>query len=144
MIALSYGSVYVAQIAMGADRNQTLKAIAEAEAYPGTSIIIAYAPCINHGIKTGMGSSQLEAKRAVDCGYWSLYRYNPTLAENGKPGFVMDSKTPTMKFEEFLMGEVRYASLKKQFPEAAAALFTKTERDAMDRLANYRRLAEQQ
>ncbi len=144
MIALSYGSVYVAQIAMGADRNQTLKAIAEAEAYPGVSIIIAYAPCINHGIKAGMGCSQLEAKRAVDCGYWALYRYNPLSAEKGQPGFVMDSKEPTIKFEEFLMGEVRYASLKKQFPEAAAELFAKTEREAMERLANYRRMAEQQ
>jgi pyruvate-ferredoxin/flavodoxin oxidoreductase len=143
MIALSYGSVYVAQIAMGADRNQTLKAIAEAEAYPGVSIIIAYAPCINHGIKAGMGSSQLEAKRAVDCGYWALYRYNPILAAGGKSGFVMDSKPPTMKFEDFLLGEVRYAALKKQFPEDAEALFAKTEQDAMERLANYRRLAAQ-
>ncbi len=143
MIAMSYGYVYVAQIAMGADKNQTLKAIAEAEAYPGPSLIIAYAPCINHGMKVGMGCSQLEAKRAVDSGYWALYRYNPQLEASGKNPFIMDSKEPTMEFREFLMGEVRYSSLKKQFPETAEALFQKTEQDAKARLNTYKRLASQ-
>ena len=143
MIAMSYGYVYVAQIAMGADRNQTLKAIAEAEAYPGPSLIIAYAPCISHGLKAGMGCSQLEAKRAVDSGYWSLYRYNPVLKEAGQNPFVLDSKAPTLNFQEFLMGEVRYSSLKKQFPDMADVLFAKTEQDAKERLENYQRLAGQ-
>ncbi len=141
LIAMSYGYVYVAQIAMGADKNQTLKAIAEAEAYPGPSLIIAYSPCISHGLKAGMGCSQAEAKRAVDCGYWSLYRHNPQLKESGSNPFVLDSKEPTMNFREFLMGEVRYSSLKKQFPDVAEELFAKTEQDAMERLQSYRRLA---
>ena len=143
MIAMSYGYVYVAQIAMGADKNQTLRAIAEAEAYPGPSLIIAYAPCINHGMKAGMGNSQLEAKRAVDSGYWALYRYNPQLEAGGKNPFVLDSKEPTMEFREFLMGEVRYSALKKQFPETAETLFQKTEQDAKARLNTYKRLAAQ-
>ena len=141
MIAMSYGYVYVAQIAMGADKNQTLKAIAEAEAYPGPSLIIAYAPCINHGMKVGMGCSQLEAKRAVDSGYWAMYRYNPELKAAGKNSFTLDSKEPTMDFKEFLMGEVRYSSLKQQFPDMAEALFDKTEQDAKERRENYKRLA---
>jgi len=143
MIAMSYGYVYVAQIAMGADKNQTLRAIAEAEEYPGPSLIIAYAPCINHGMKAGMGNSQLEAKRAVDSGYWALYRYNPQLEADGKNPFVLDSKEPTMEFREFLMGEVRYSALKKQFPETAETLFQKTEQDAKARLNTYKRLAAQ-
>lgn len=141
---MSYGYVYVAQIAMGADKNQTLKAIAEAEAYPGPSVIIAYAPCINHGLKNGMGCSQLETKKAVEAGYWSMYRYNPVLKEQGKNPFALDSKEPTASFREFLMGEVRFASLLKQFPDAAEALFEKTEKDAMDRLATYKKLASEQ
>jgi pyruvate-ferredoxin/flavodoxin oxidoreductase len=141
MIAMSYGYVYVAQIAMGADKNQTLKAIAEAEAYPGPSLIIAYAPCINHGLKAGMGASMQEAKNAVDAGYWGMYRYNPTLLEEGKSPFSMDSKPPTTEFRKFLMGEVRYSSLLQQFPDHAEELFAKTERDAMERLENYKRLA---
>lgn len=141
MIAMSYGYVYVAQISMGADKNQTIKAIAEAEAYPGPSLIIAYAPCINHGLKAGMGCSQLEGKRAVDSGYWALYRYNPQTKETGVNPFTLDSKTPTMDFKEFLMGEVRYSSLKKQFPDIADALFEKTEQDANERLEKYRVLA---
>ena len=141
MMAMSYGYVYVAQISMGADKNQTLKAIAEAEAYPGPSLIIAYAPCINHGLKAGMGCSQLEAKKAVESGYWAMYRYNPVLKEQGKNPFALDSKEPTSNFREFLMGEVRYASLKKQYPDFAEALFTKTEKDAKERLAGYKRLA---
>ena len=141
MMAMSYGYVYVAQIAMGADKNQTLKAIAEAEAYPGPSLIIAYSPCINHGLKSGMGNSQLETKKAVECGYWAMYRFNPALKEKGENPFVLDSKEPTADFHEFLMGEVRYASLKKQYPETAEALFAKTKSDAMERLGNYKRLA---
>jgi pyruvate-ferredoxin/flavodoxin oxidoreductase len=143
MIAMSYGYVYVAQVAMGADKNQTLKAIAEAEAYPGPSLIIAYAPCINHGLKIGMGCSHLEAKRAVDSGYWSLYRYNPQLKDTGKNAFTLDSKEPTMDFQEFLMGEVRYSSLKKQFPEVANVLLEKTELDAKERIERYKQLAGQ-
>lgn len=144
MMAMSYGYVYVAQVAMGADKNQTLKAIAEAEAYDGPSLIIAYAPCINHGLKVGMGCSQLEAKRAVEAGYWANYRYNPDLKEQGKNPFILDSKEPTADFREFLMGEVRYSSLQKMFPDTAEALFEKTEADAKERLNNYKKLAEQQ
>ncbi|MBS5937330.1 pyruvate:ferredoxin (flavodoxin) oxidoreductase [Clostridium sartagoforme] len=143
MMAMTYGYVYVAQISMGADKNQTLKAIAEAEAYNGPSLIIAYAPCISHGIKSGMANSQEEAKQAVLCGYWGLYRYNPTLIGTKNP-FSLDSKEPKASFRDFLMGEVRYASLAKAFPEQAEALFEKTEKDAMDRLAGYKRLAEQE
>ena len=141
MMAMSYGYVYVAQVAMGADKNQTLKAIAEAEAYDGPSLIIAYAPCINHGLKVGMGCSQLEEKRAVDCGYWATYRYNPELKEAGKNPFILDSKEPTQNFREFLMGEVRFSSLQKMFPDTAEALFEKTEKDAKERLDGYKKLA---
>ncbi len=143
MMAMTYGYVYVAQVNMGADKNQVLKAIAEAEAYKGPSLIIGYAPCINHGIKIGMSNSQLEAKKATECGYWSMYRYNPELKEAGKNPFVLDSKDPTADFKEFLMGEVRYASLAKAFPEAADALFEKTHKDAMERLEGYKKLANQ-
>ena len=143
MMAMSYGYVYVAQVSMGADKNQVLKAISEAESYNGPSLIIAYAPCINHGIKAGMTNSQAEAKKAVDCGYWSLYRYNPALKGIKNP-FTLDSKEPKGDFIEFLMGEVRYASLAKSFPEAAEALFEKTKKDAMERLENYKKLANQE
>ncbi|PRR82815.1 pyruvate:ferredoxin (flavodoxin) oxidoreductase [Clostridium vincentii] len=141
MMAMTYGYVYVAQVNMGADKNQTLKAIAEAEAYKGPSLIIGYAPCINHGLKIGMGNSQLEAKRATECGYWSMYRYNPQLKGTKNP-FSLDSKEPTADFKEFLMGEVRYASLAKAFPEQADGLFEKTHQDAKERLAGYKKLAE--
>ena len=141
MMAMSYGYVYVAQIAMGADKNQTLKAIAEAEAYPGPSLIIAYAPCINHGIRAGMGKSQLEAQRAVETGYWANYRYNPELVGTEKNPFSLDSKDPSGDFQEFLQGEVRYASLKRSFPDEADALYKKTEADAQARLAGYKKLA---
>ncbi|MDP4088836.1 MAG: pyruvate:ferredoxin (flavodoxin) oxidoreductase, partial [Bacillota bacterium] len=141
MMMMSYGYVYVAQIAMGADKNQTLKAIQEAEAYPGPSLIIGYAPCINHGLRTGMGKSQNEAKRAVECGYWSMYRFNPSLKEQGKNPFILDSKEPTADFKEFLLGEVRYSSLAKAYPEQADALFAKTEADAKERRENYKKLA---
>ena len=142
MMAMSYGYVYVAQIAMGADKNQTMKALAEAEAYDGPSLVIAYAPCINHGLKAGMGCSQLEEKRAVECGYWSLYRYNPVLKDEGKNPFSLDSKEPTGNFRDFLLGEVRYSSLKKSFPEHAEALYEKTEKDAKERLEGYKKLAD--
>ena len=144
MMAMTYGYVYVAQVNMGADRNQVLKAIAEAEAYHGPSLIIGYAPCINHGIRIGMGNSQEEAKRATACGYWQMYRYNPELRGTEKNPFVLDSKEPTADFKEFLMGEVRYASLAKAFPEQAEALFEKTHADAMARLEGYKKLANQQ
>jgi pyruvate-ferredoxin/flavodoxin oxidoreductase len=144
MMAMSYGYVYVAQIAMGADKNQTLKAIKEAEAYNGPSLIIAYAPCINHGLKVGMGATQLETKRAVEAGYWGMYRFNPDLKEAGKNPFILDSKEPTASFREYLMGEVRYSSLLKSFPEVAEQLFAKTEKDAMERLESYKKLANQQ
>ena len=104
-------------------------------------MIIAYSPCINHGLKAGMGCSQAEAKKAVECGYWSLYRFNPELKEQGANPFSMDSKPPTMNFREFLMGEVRYSSLQKQFPELAEQLYAKTEQDALDRLQTYQKLA---
>ncbi|WP_234119530.1 pyruvate:ferredoxin (flavodoxin) oxidoreductase [Clostridium hydrogenum] len=144
MMAMSYGYVYVAQIAMGSDKNQALKAIKEAENYHGPSLIIAYSPCINHGLKAGMGCSQLEQKKAVDCGYWALYRFNPLLKEEGKNPFSLDSKEPTGDFKEFLLGEVRYASLKKVFPDKADELYAKTEKDAKERLESYKRLANQQ
>ena len=142
MMAMTYGYVYVAQVNIGADKNQTLKAIAEAEAYKGPSLIIGYAPCINHGIRIGMGKSQTEGKKAVECGYWANYRYNPELIGTKNP-FTLDSKEPTGDFKEFLMGEVRYASLAKAFPEAADALFEKTQKDAIERLEGYKKLAAQ-
>jgi pyruvate-ferredoxin/flavodoxin oxidoreductase len=142
MIAMSYGYVYVASVAMGADKNQLVKALVEAEQYPGPSLIIAYAPCINHGIN--MNYSQRETKLAVEAGYWPLYRYNPLLADEGKNPFILDSKEPTGNFQEFLKSEVRYASLKKQFPEKADQLFAKAEKDAKARLELYKHLANQQ
>ena len=142
MMAKSYGYVYVAQVAMGADHNQLLKAISEAEAYHGPSLIIAYSPCINHGIRKGMGCSHLEQKLAVECGYWANYRYNPELVGTDKNAFSLDSKEPDFsKFQEFLMGENRYINLKRSFPEAAEALFEKTQKDAEDRYAGYKALA---
>ncbi|MFL0251806.1 pyruvate:ferredoxin (flavodoxin) oxidoreductase [Clostridium neuense] len=143
MMAMSYGYVYVAQVAMGSDKNQLLKALKEAENYHGPSLIIGYAPCINHGLKAGMGCSQLEEKKAVECGYWALYRYNPLLKEEGKNPFVLDSKEPTGDFKEFLLGEVRFASLKKVFPDKADELYAKTEKDAKERLEGYKKLANQ-
>ncbi|MCR5840803.1 MAG: pyruvate:ferredoxin (flavodoxin) oxidoreductase [Bacteroidales bacterium] len=142
MMAISYGYVYVAQVAMGASPVQYLNAIKEAEAYDGPSLIIAYAPCINHGLKAGMGLSQKEEKLAVECGYWHLYRYNPALEEQGKNPFTLDSKEPDWsKFQDFLKGEVRFASLYKLFPDSAAELLTKTEEFAKVRLGTYKRLA---
>ena len=145
LIASTYGYVYCAQIAMGADQAQTLKAIREAEAYDGPSLIIAYAPCINHGIKAGMGHSQMEEQKAVECGYWHLWRYNPALEESGQNPFSLDSKAPDWdKFEDFLKGEVRYASLAKQYPAEAGELFAAAKANAQWRYNNYRRLAQQQ
>ena len=142
MMAMSYGYVYVAQVAMGASPVQYMNAIKEAEAYDGPSLIIAYAPCINHGLKAGMGLSQKEEKLAVECGYWHLYRYNPLLEEEGKNPFTLDSKEPDWtKFQDFLKGEVRFSSLSKLYPETAGELLAKTEEFAKLRLASYKRLA---
>ena len=142
MIATTYGYVYVAQVAMGADQAQTLKAIREAEAYDGPSVIIAYSPCINHGLKAGMGKSQHEEKEAVECGYWQLWRYNPMLEEEGKNPFVLDSKEPDWsKFDNFLMGEVRFASVKKMYPDEAQELFDAAKENAQWRYKSYKRMA---
>lgn len=143
MMAISYGYVYVAQVSMGANQAQYMKAIKEAEAYPGPSLIIAYAPCINHGLKASMGKSQAEEKKAVECGYWQLYRYNPLLEAEGKNPFQLDSKEPDYsKFREFLMGEVRFNSLVKAAPEDAEKLFEMTEANAKWRYEGYKRHAE--
>ena len=139
-IAMSYGYVYVAQIAMGADYNQCVKAIAEAEAYPGPSLIIAYAPCINHGIKKGMSKAQTEEANAVACGYWHCFRYNPALKEAGQDAFILDSKEPTEDYQEFLDGEVRYNALKRANPDRAAELFAKSEEAAKARYEYLNRL----
>ncbi|MCE5223357.1 pyruvate:ferredoxin (flavodoxin) oxidoreductase [bacterium] len=144
MMAISYGYVYVAQVAMGANKGQYLKALLEAEAYPGPSLIIAYSPCINHGLKSGMGKTQEQEKRAVEAGYWHLYRYNPLLKAEGKNPFILDSKPPTASFQDFLKTEVRYTSLITTFPEHAQALFDKAEQDAKDRLEHYQKLANDQ
>jgi pyruvate-ferredoxin/flavodoxin oxidoreductase len=142
MMAMSYGYVYVAQVSMGASQNQYLQAIKEAEAYPGPSIIIAYAPCINHGLKHGMGKTQEEAKLAVECGYWHLYRHNPLLEKEGKNPFTLDSKEPDWsKFNAFLNSEVRYTSLKLAFPDVAEELFLAAQDNAKWRLNSYKRLA---
>ena len=141
MIATTYGYVYVAQIAMGADQAQTLKAIREAEAYPGPSLVIAYAPCINHGLKAGMGKSQAEEAKAVECGYWHLWRYNPALEAEGKNPFSLDSKEPQWdKFQDYLMGEVRFASVAKQYPAEAAELFAAARENAQWRYRSYLRM----
>ncbi len=143
LMATTYGYVYVAQVGMGANQAQYFKAIKEAEAYPGPSLIIAYSPCINHGLRNGMGMSQNEIKLAVECGYWSLFRYNPLLEEEGKNPFVLDSKEPDWsKFQDFLKGEVRYTSLMKAFPEEAKELFVAAETNAKWRYSNYKRLSE--
>ena len=140
MMAMSYGYVYVAKVCMGANPAQLLKAMVEAEAYKGPSLIIAYAPCINHGIKAGMNKVQDEAKRAVEAGYWPLYRYNPDLAAQGKNPFTLDSKPATGDYKEFILGENRYAALKQQFPEEAATLFARAEQEAKDKYDYYKKL----
>ena len=138
---MTYGNVYVAQVSMG-DKNQLLKALLEAESYPGPSIIIAYSPCISHGIKEGMGRSIANAGQAIEAGYWHLYRYNPLLKEQGKNPFTLDSKEPKTSFRDFLMGQVRYTSLAKQSPEQAELLFQRAEKLAKERYEEYKRLAE--
>ena len=142
LMAISYGYIYVAQIAMGYSPAQTLKAIREAEAYPGPSLIIAYCPCIAHGMKSGMAGGQLEMKRAVESGYWHLYRYNPRLKEEGKNPFIMDSKEPVADLKEFLLGEIRYSSLHKSSPDIAEEYFAKAVTEAKDKFSAYKRLAE--
>jgi len=137
---MSYGYVYVAQISMGADYAQTVKAIAEAEAYPGPSVIIAYAPCINHGIKKGMSKAQTEEELAVKAGYWHNFRYNPALKAEGKDAFILDSKEPTESYQDFLDGEVRYNSLKRSNPEKAARLFDMSEAQAKERYEYLKKL----
>jgi pyruvate-ferredoxin/flavodoxin oxidoreductase len=141
LMAMSYGYVYVASVAMGANPAQLVKAVSEAEAYPGPSIIIAYAPCINHGID--MGRSQAEEKKAVETGYWPLYRFNPLLGEQGENPFILDSKEPTKPYMDFLKGERRYTTLLRQFPEAADKLFKDAENEAKKRLETYKKLAEE-
>ena len=139
---MSYGYVYVAQVAMGASNAQYLKALKEAEAYPGPSLIIAYSPCINHGLREGMGRTQAQEKFAVEAGYWQLYRYNPLLEKEGKNPFTLDSKEPDWsKFQEFLRSEVRYTSLTKSFPAEAEVLFKAAEENAKWRYKSYQRLA---
>ena len=140
-IAMSYGYVYVAQCAMGADNNQVLKAMVEAESYNGPSVVICYAPCINHGIKGGMGIAQLEEKKAVEAGYWNIFRYDPRLADEGKNPFMLDGKAPSASYRDFIMGEVRYNSLTRSFPERAEKLFEKAEKVAADKYAHLEKLA---
>ena len=140
-IAMSYGYVYVAQCAMGADNNQVLKAMVEAESYNGPSLVICYAPCINHGIKGGMGIAQLEEKKAVEAGYWNIFRYDPRLADEGKNPFMLDGKAPSASYRDFIMGEVRYNSLTRSFPERAEKLFKKAEKVAADKYAHLEKLA---
>ncbi|MCL2058682.1 MAG: pyruvate:ferredoxin (flavodoxin) oxidoreductase [Oscillospiraceae bacterium] len=144
LMMTNYGYVYVAQVAMGANQNQTLRAILEAESYPGPSIVIAYSPCINHGIRLGMGCTQREAKLAVEAGYWHLFRFNPLLKAEGKNPFTLDSKEPTASYNDFIMGEVRYSSLTRSFKDRADVLFVKSEEAAKERYESYKRLAEAQ
>lgn len=138
-IAMSYGYIYVAQCAMGADYNQTIKAFVEAESYHGPSLVICYAPCINHGIKTGMATAQTEEKKAVEAGYWHCFRYDPRLAKEGKNPFTLDSKAPSASYKDFIMGEVRYNSLARSNPTRAAELFEKAEENAKEK---YEKLVE--
>jgi pyruvate-ferredoxin/flavodoxin oxidoreductase len=140
-MAMTYGYVYVASIGMGADKKQMIKAMTEAEAYDGPSLIMAYAPCINHGIKKGMGKSQEETLLAVQSGYWPLYRYNPMLKAEGKNPFILDSKEPDGTLQEFLSGEVRYASLQKSFPDEAKKLHTRLEAELNARYESLKRMA---
>jgi pyruvate-ferredoxin/flavodoxin oxidoreductase len=141
LMAMSYGYVYVASVAMGANQSQLLKAMTEAEAYPGPSIIIAYAPCINQGLD--MSHSQAEEKKAVEAGYWPLYRFNPALSDQGQNPFVLDSKEPTGSYQDFIKGENRYRSLSQEFPQVAEKLFAQAEGEAKKRLDTYKKLAEE-
>jgi len=144
LMAMTYGNVYVAQIAMGADMNQTIKALVEAERYQGPSLIIAYSPCVSHGIKSGMGTSLAEEKKAVECGYWQLYRFNPDLRKEGKNPLTLDSKDPTGDYKEFLQGEIRYSQLKNVYPERAELLFEVSEQESFIRNRRRKLLSEQQ
>ena len=141
LMMTTYGYIYVAQVAMGANKNQTVKAIKEAESYDGPSLIICYAPCINHGIRMGMGKSQYREKQAVESGYWHLWRFDPRLEEEGKNPFQLDSREPSESFQEFIQGEVRYSSLKRSFPESADELYAEAEKAAKERYEKYKRLA---
>lgn len=142
MMAMSYGYVYVAQIAMGANMNQTIKAITEAESYKGPSLIIAYSPCISHGIKTGMGTSMLHEKQAVEAGYWQLYRYDPRLKEEGKNPFILDSRPPAQSYKDFIESEIRFSSLKTVFPDIADEAYDIAEKHAAERYERYKKMAE--
>ncbi len=144
LMAMTYGDVYVAQIAMGANYNQTLKAIIEAEKYPGPALIIAYAPCISHGIKTGMGTSIMEEKKAVETGHWHLFRFNPELRKEGKNPFILDSKEPKGEIKDFIYGEIRFSQLMNVFPDQAPELFDLAEQNSKERYLRYKRLAEQE
>ena len=142
LMMTSYGYVYVAQVAMGANMNQLMKAIKEAESYDGPSLVIAYSPCISHGIRSGMGTTIAQEKKAVDTGYWHLYRFDPRLSEKGENPFVLDSKEPTQPFMDFINSEVRYTTLRKTFPELADELFAAAEADATAKYAKYKKLSE--
>lgn len=142
LMATTYGYVYVAKVALGANMNHLIKTITEAESYKGPSLIICYAPCISHGIKSGMGTSVKQEKKAVDAGYWHLYRFNPDLKEQGKNPFVLDSKEPTESFKDFITGEIRYSQLMNTFPQLAEELFKAAEEDAKDKYLTYKRLAD--
>ncbi|MGO1470171.1 MAG: pyruvate:ferredoxin (flavodoxin) oxidoreductase, partial [Tissierella sp.] len=142
LMMTTYGYVYVAQVSMGANMNQVIKAMKEAESYDGPSIVIAYAPCINHGIRTGMGTSIAQEKLAVETGYWHLYRFDPRLKEEGKNPFILDSKEPKKPFMDFINSEVRYTSLRRSFPEIADELFAVAEQDAKERYESYKKMAE--
>jgi pyruvate-ferredoxin/flavodoxin oxidoreductase len=130
---MAYGYVYVAQVAMGAKPAQFLKALTEAEAYPGPSLVVAYSPCEMHSIKGGMKNAQAEMKKAVDCGYWHMFRFNPAAKDAGKPVFTVDSKAPTTSYRDFIMNEARYSSLTRSFPDRAEALFSQAEETAVAR-----------
>jgi pyruvate-ferredoxin/flavodoxin oxidoreductase len=143
LMMMNYGYVYVASVAMGANMNHVIKVMKEAESYPGPSIVIAYAPCINHGIKAGMGKTQFEEKQAVNVGYWPLYRFDPRRAEDGKNPFQLDSKEPKGNLHDFIMGEIRYNSLTRTFPEEAKRLHALLEKDVKDRYEQYKKMAEE-
>ena len=138
---MPYGNIYVAQVGIHANNTQLIKALREAESYKGPSLIICYSPCINHGLREGMGRSMANIKWAVESGYWHLYRYNPMLKEEGKNPFILDSKEPTESFRDFLMGQVRYTSLMKAFPDVAEELYLSAERQAKEKYAIYKQMA---
>lgn len=143
LIAMQYGYVYVAQVALGANPGQLLKVMKEAESYKGPSLLIAYAPCINHGLSKGMGCSQLEAKKAVEAGYWNLYHFNPERKAQGKNPFVLDSKEPTFELKEFMMGEVRFAALTRTFKDEADRLLKEAEAEAREKYEQYKKIAQE-